>query len=73
MELARERNGSIKAKADGSLPLDSGFQNLDRSTDVMYFLLPAPGRTKGKGKGKERTKKRKGESDSPPNKAEANA
>ena len=63
VELAREHNGAIKAKADGSLPLDAGFQSLDRNTEVMYFLLPTPGKAKGKGKGKERPKKRKHEND----------
>ena len=54
VEMAREHNGALKARPDGSLPLDDAFKNLPHNTEVMYFLLPvAAGKSQNKGnKGK---------------------
>ena len=63
VELARLCNGSLKAKPDGTLPLDTEIARLHSNVEVTYFLLPIPGR-KGSGKGKGKGEKRKrGETD----------
>ena len=56
--LSRACNGALKAKPDGSLPLDAQFSLLEHSSEVMYFVQPAPIRGKGGGKGPGKTKKR---------------
>ena len=61
VEMAREYNGSLKARPDGSLPLDDAFKSLPHNTEVMYFLLPvAAGKSKGNGKSTGKGNKRKG-------------
>ena len=73
VEMAREYNGSLKARPDGSLPLDDAFKSLPRNTEVMYFLLPvAAGKSKGNGKSTGKGNKRKGvfkQDDTPKKKA----
>ena len=60
VEMARVHNGSLKARPDGSLPLDAAFEDLPRNTEVMYFLLPvAVGKGKGSGKTNGKGNKRK--------------
>ena len=60
VEMAREYNGTLKARPDGSLPLDEAFKNLPHNTEVMYFLLPvAAGKGKGNGKTNGKGSKRK--------------
>ena len=53
IEMARNSNGALKARADGTLPLDDEFKSLHHNMEVMYFVLPVAGKGKGKGKSKE--------------------
>ena len=60
VEMARPHNGALKARPDGSLPLDDAFKNLPHNTEVMYFLLPVEaGKGKGNGKTNGKGNKRK--------------
>ena len=57
VELARLCNGCLKARSDGTLPLDTEVARLHNNVEVTYFLLPTQGRkgpNKGRGKGEKR-------------------
>ena len=44
VEIARNRNGAMKARAAGTLPLERELEEVHKNTEVVYFLLPTPGK-----------------------------